>query len=92
MSRITCFPIKRNASPVLYESSLYSKLSYNLVHEQPLHSDYITLWCGFTADVILGPFLFKKIIPQGPKIPLRVPTAVKFFSSKLFLSNKKKNV
>lgn len=39
----------------------------NVLHPQPLHSDYVTAWCGFTADFILGPFFFETLTPQGPK-------------------------
>ena len=30
----------------------------NIVRECFLHSDYVTVWHGFTADFILGPFFF----------------------------------
>ncbi|PRD36425.1 UNVERIFIED_CONTAM: hypothetical protein NCL1_08763 [Trichonephila clavipes] len=33
----------------------------------PLHSDYVTTWCGFTAEFILGHFFFETFTPQGPK-------------------------
>ncbi|GFV01621.1 uncharacterized protein TNCV_2962141 [Trichonephila clavipes] len=26
----------------------------NILHQQPLHSDYVTAWCGFTAEFVLG--------------------------------------
>ena len=27
-----------------------------LVHQRPLHSAYVTVWCGFTITFIFGPF------------------------------------
>lgn len=30
---------------------------------QPLHSPHITVWCGFTASFILGPFFFEEHCP-----------------------------
>lgn len=38
-----------------------------VVHEESLHADYITVWCGFNADFILGPFFFEETTSQGPK-------------------------
>lgn len=32
-------------------------------HSQPLHSPHITVWCGFTASFILGPFFFEEHCP-----------------------------
>ncbi|GBM06912.1 hypothetical protein AVEN_147850-1 [Araneus ventricosus] len=34
----------------------------------PLHSQTVTMWCGFTAVFIVGPFFFEKIGPSGPVI------------------------
>ncbi|GBM39442.1 hypothetical protein AVEN_126322-1 [Araneus ventricosus] len=33
---------------------IWGTTSPNVVHEQPLYPDYITAWCCFTADFILG--------------------------------------
>ncbi|GBL93981.1 hypothetical protein AVEN_76702-1 [Araneus ventricosus] len=41
--------------------------SANLVHEQSLHPDYITVWCGFAADFILDPITFEEKAPHGPQ-------------------------
>ncbi|KFM64536.1 hypothetical protein X975_10113, partial [Stegodyphus mimosarum] len=30
---------------------------------QPLHSPHVTVWCGFTASFILGPFFFEEPCP-----------------------------
>ncbi|KFM66509.1 hypothetical protein X975_13440, partial [Stegodyphus mimosarum] len=30
---------------------------------QPLHSPHVTVWCGFTASFILGPFFFEELCP-----------------------------
>ena len=37
-----------------------------IVHQQPLHSVYVTVWCGFTSTFILGLFFFERITPRGP--------------------------
>ncbi|GFS61563.1 transposable element tc3 transposase [Trichonephila clavipes] len=39
----------------------------NILHQQPLHSDYVTTWCGFTAEFILEPFFFETLTLQGAK-------------------------
>ncbi|GBL82323.1 hypothetical protein AVEN_252486-1 [Araneus ventricosus] len=31
----------------------------------PLHSQKVTVWCGFTAAFIVGPFFFEEIGPSG---------------------------
>lgn len=33
----------------------------------PLHSPKLTIWCGFTADFIIGPFFFENITRTGPQ-------------------------
>ena len=37
-----------------------------VVHECSLHSDYLCVWCGFTADFNFGPFFFEQNTSQGP--------------------------
>ena len=37
------------------------------MHEIPLNSPKITVWCGFTAEFIIGPFFFETITPTGPE-------------------------
>ncbi|GBL81301.1 hypothetical protein AVEN_143618-1 [Araneus ventricosus] len=32
----------------------------------PLHSQKVTVWCGFTAAFIVGPFFFEQIGPSDP--------------------------
>ncbi|GBM73533.1 hypothetical protein AVEN_218511-1 [Araneus ventricosus] len=50
----------------------YSKLQNmareNPFHMQPLplHSQKVTVWSGFTAVFIVGPFFFEEIRPSGP--------------------------
>ncbi|GFW18470.1 uncharacterized protein TNCV_1184971 [Trichonephila clavipes] len=34
--------------------------------EIPLHSPKVTVWCGFTATFILGPFFFEETTRNGP--------------------------
>ena len=31
-----------------------------VVHQRPLHSVYMTVWCGFTRSFIPGPFFFER--------------------------------
>ncbi|GBN26490.1 hypothetical protein AVEN_61563-1 [Araneus ventricosus] len=47
------------------KSRICGTASPNVVHEQSLHPDYITAWCRFTVDFILGPFFFKENTPHG---------------------------
>ena len=35
------------------------------VHQRPLHSAYVTVWCGVTSTFILGPLFFLRITPRG---------------------------
>lgn len=53
----------------LRRTSEYSELShmgyFNIGNEQSQYSDYITVRCGFTANLILGFFVFEKNNPQG---------------------------
>ena len=37
-----------------------------VVHERSLYSDYITVWCGFTVDFILGSFFFEQYTSKSP--------------------------
>lgn len=32
----------------------------------PLHSPKVTVWCGFTASFILGPYFFEELTARGP--------------------------
>ncbi|GBM52992.1 hypothetical protein AVEN_111336-1 [Araneus ventricosus] len=36
------------------------------MHPLPLHSQEVTVWCGFTAAFIVVPFFFEEIHPSGP--------------------------
>ncbi|KFM66483.1 hypothetical protein X975_13414, partial [Stegodyphus mimosarum] len=57
----------------------------NVLHQQPLHSDYVTAWCGFTADFILEPFFFETLNPQSLKHAVsRVHGTVKSLVSKSY--------
>ena len=33
----------------------------------PLHSDYLTVWCGMICDFLMGPYFFQTPTPSGPK-------------------------
>ncbi|GFY06046.1 uncharacterized protein TNCV_3863501 [Trichonephila clavipes] len=46
---------------------IWSTSPLNVLHQQPLHSDYLTTCCVFTAEFILGPFFFETLTPQGSK-------------------------
>jgi Helix-turn-helix domain (DUF4817) len=35
--------------------------------EKSLHDDYVSVWCGFSADFILGPYFFEEPTLQGFK-------------------------
>ncbi|GBM09990.1 hypothetical protein AVEN_23983-1 [Araneus ventricosus] len=35
------------------------------IQEQPLHSEKVTIWCGFTATFIIGPYFFEEITANG---------------------------
>ncbi|GBL74718.1 hypothetical protein AVEN_243593-1 [Araneus ventricosus] len=35
------------------------------IQEQPLHPDKVTIWCGFTATFIIGPYFFEEITANG---------------------------
>ncbi|GBN35044.1 hypothetical protein AVEN_84179-1 [Araneus ventricosus] len=35
------------------------------IQEQPLHSDNVTVWCGFMATFIIGPYFFEEITANG---------------------------
>ncbi|GFU53000.1 uncharacterized protein TNCV_1142891 [Trichonephila clavipes] len=41
----------------------------NNLHQQPLHPNYVTAWCRFTAEFILGPFFFQTLTPQDEATP-----------------------
>lgn len=56
-----------NGSVNTQNCRIWGTASPNVVHEQSLHSDYVTVWCDFTANFILGPFIFEESTPQGPK-------------------------
>ena len=38
------------------------------VHEVPMHSERVTVWCGFMAHFLIGPFVFEELGPQRPRI------------------------
>ncbi|XP_035211886.1 uncharacterized protein LOC118186018 [Stegodyphus dumicola] len=37
------------------------------MHEIPLNSPKVTVWCGFTDEFVIGPFFFEIITPIGPE-------------------------
>ncbi|GFV93906.1 uncharacterized protein TNCV_1811611 [Trichonephila clavipes] len=48
-------------------SSICGTSRPNVLYQQTLQSDYVTVWCGFTAEFIFGPFFSKTFTPQSPK-------------------------
>ena len=56
-----------------------------VVHERSLHSNYIIVWFGFTADFILGPFFFEQNTSQGTQnVPSWVHAIAISFNSTSF--------
>ena len=48
---------------------IWSSACPYILHEHSLHLDYITVWCQFTDDSILGPFfllLFEQNTSHDP--------------------------
>ncbi|GBN87981.1 hypothetical protein AVEN_141208-1 [Araneus ventricosus] len=39
---------------------IWAAKNSHTIQEQPLHPDEVTLWCGFTATFIIGPYFFLK--------------------------------
>ncbi|PRD25630.1 UNVERIFIED_CONTAM: hypothetical protein NCL1_40335 [Trichonephila clavipes] len=65
----------------------------NILRQQPMHSDYVTTWCGFTAEFILGPFLFETLTPQCPKrCSVTSQGTVNFLTNRPFLLYMNENV
>lgn len=38
----------------------------NISQPLPLHSPKVTVWCGFTAEFVVGPYFFEEVTPAGP--------------------------
>ena len=34
------------------------------IHQVPLHPPKVTVWCGFTATFVIGPYFFEKVTPR----------------------------
>ncbi|GFX54865.1 hypothetical protein TNCV_3317821 [Trichonephila clavipes] len=66
-------------------------LSY-VLHQQTQRFDYVTAWCGFNAEFILGIFIFETFTPQGPDALPRMHVTANFFNSRSFLLHRKDNV
>lgn len=47
-----------NTQNMRYQSNKMSKL----VHEKPLYSDKVTVWCAISSEAIVGPYLFEENI------------------------------
>ncbi|GFU90423.1 uncharacterized protein TNCV_3948531 [Trichonephila clavipes] len=57
--------------------------SPNILHQQPLHSVYLTAWCGFTGEFFLRHF-FVEILTQVPKTcSLSTPRYSEFFQQQV---------
>lgn len=46
---------------------IWSKEAPRVIAERRLHDSYITVWCGFTADTIIGPYFFEEATISGFK-------------------------
>lgn len=44
---------------------IWGSTNPHAVQQQPLHSPYVTAWCGFTANFILGPYFFEDVTTTG---------------------------
>ncbi|GFS62266.1 uncharacterized protein TNCV_5031421 [Trichonephila clavipes] len=65
----------------------------NVLHQHTMHPDYVTAWCGFTAEFILGPFSLKLSLHKAIKDVLsRVHRAVNPFNRRSFLLYRNDNV
>ncbi|GFV69200.1 uncharacterized protein TNCV_3861241 [Trichonephila clavipes] len=49
-----------------YNCRIWDTESPRTFQEIPLHSPKVTVWCGFTATFILGPFFFEETTRNGP--------------------------
>lgn len=45
---------------------IWAKEIPHVIHEIPLHSPKVTVWCGMTANFIMGPFFFEEPSAAGP--------------------------
>lgn len=43
-----------------HNSRIWAKENPHAYTEEPLHSPRVTVWCGFTASIIVGPFFFEE--------------------------------
>lgn len=48
-------------------SRIWASEQPHAVEEIPLHPQKLTVWCGFTADFIIGPYFFEIITQAGPQ-------------------------
>lgn len=44
---------------------IWGSTNPHAMQQQPLHSPYVTAWCGFTANFILGPYFFEDVTRNG---------------------------
>lgn len=45
---------------------IWAKENPNVVQEVPLHAAKVTVWCGFTATFMIGPYFFEELTSTGP--------------------------
>ncbi|GBM84745.1 hypothetical protein AVEN_64886-1 [Araneus ventricosus] len=48
-----------------HKCQIVSAENPHTIHEKPLHSDKVIVWCGFKAAFIIGPYFFKEITANG---------------------------
>ena len=66
-----CWTILRSDEPHIFNRAVNNQNCYiwvfHIQHQQLLYSYYVTPWCAFTAQFILGLFFFETLIPQTLK-------------------------
>lgn len=60
-------PFSLNGAVNNQNCRIWSASPPDVLHQQPLHSDYVIAWCEITADFIVGPSFFATPILQGPE-------------------------
>jgi hypothetical protein len=48
-----------------HNAVIWAEENPHQVLQTPLHDEYVTVWCGFTADFIIGPYFFERPSSHG---------------------------
>ncbi|GBO04915.1 hypothetical protein AVEN_80951-1 [Araneus ventricosus] len=54
-----------NEHVITHKCRIWAVENPHAIQEQPLHPDKDTVWCGFTAIFIIGPYSFEEITANG---------------------------